>query len=186
MLCGSLANSFNSAGGFCAGSFEVVTHQRINSAALVFSAALPPLLATAASETIAILSESGKPMQTLQSRTAVLRKAIDGVKGIASPSDPISPLIHVCLQPTALVNGQTIILEVPFEQAEAVLQEAVDAAVEKGVLLTRAKKVWEMEMDPMVPSLRICVSAGLTVEETQKAGEVLKSVLAQAIGKLEL
>lgn len=55
MLIGSLAGPFCAGGGFCAGSEEIVEHQRISAAAYTFSAALPAMLATTASETLGIL-----------------------------------------------------------------------------------------------------------------------------------
>jgi 7-keto-8-aminopelargonate synthetase-like enzyme len=58
MLIGSLAGPICAGGGFCAGSPEVVEHQRIMAAAYTFSAALPAMLATTASETIRMLQDS--------------------------------------------------------------------------------------------------------------------------------
>lgn len=186
ILVGSMANSFNSAGGFCAGSTEVVEHQRINSAAVVYSAALPPLLATSASETIAILRERGSAIMTaLGARTATIRKTLDSIPGTATPSDPLSPLIHICLQPTTKSSPKTIV-DLPFDQAESVLQSVVDSSLERGVLVARAKKVWEMEMDPMVPSLRICVSAALTDREAKQAAEVIKRCVVEAVEAIDV
>ncbi|SGZ58433.1 CIC11C00000004036 [Sungouiella intermedia] len=55
---GSLANAFASSGGFCVGVRPMVHHQRINSIAYVFSAALPPYSAKVVSETIKLITES--------------------------------------------------------------------------------------------------------------------------------
>ncbi len=55
MIIGSLAGPLCAGGGFCAGSDEIVEHQRISAAAYTFSAALPAMLATTASETLAML-----------------------------------------------------------------------------------------------------------------------------------
>ncbi|KAI9435951.1 hypothetical protein H4582DRAFT_2079084 [Lactarius indigo] len=55
MIVLSVPNSLNSSGGFCTGSRIVVDHQRINGMSSVFSAAVPALLSTSASEGINIL-----------------------------------------------------------------------------------------------------------------------------------
>ena len=52
MIVGGLAGALASGGGFCAGTEEIIEHQRLSAAAYTFSAALPALLATTASETV--------------------------------------------------------------------------------------------------------------------------------------
>ncbi|KAA1121099.1 serine palmitoyltransferase component [Puccinia graminis f. sp. tritici] len=226
ILVGSLATSFNSGGGFCAGSNEVVSHQRINSAALVFSAALPPLLATAASESIKILSEGDgvARFERLRKNTRLLREVLKPITGhpmseeglIEIPSHEASPLIHITLKsspqqqpplsatstkatpnnelsphwsPRQLANqalpsfGTTMNMR-SYEEQEELLQKIVDLAIEeKNVLITRTKKVWEQEIDPMSPSLRICVSEALHTDELIRAAnslvEVFKKVLVE-------
>ncbi|KAG0149890.1 hypothetical protein CROQUDRAFT_39250 [Cronartium quercuum f. sp. fusiforme G11] len=184
ILLGSLANSFNSGGGFCAGSNEVVAHQRINSAALVFSAALPPLLASAASETIRILQdEDGQlRMKKLSKNVAILRDLLKQIEFeeelIQIPSHSDSPMIHLSLK--ALKSTTTDLSN--FEEHEHLLQLIVDKSMQqKSLLLTRTKKVWEQEIDPSIPSLRICVSAGLNEDEIKKAGNDLIDVIREVL-----
>jgi serine palmitoyltransferase len=55
MVVGSMAGPLCAAGGFCAGSDEIVEHQRLSAASYTFSAALPAMSATTASETLLIL-----------------------------------------------------------------------------------------------------------------------------------
>ncbi|MBW0492061.1 hypothetical protein O181_031776 [Austropuccinia psidii MF-1] len=188
LLVGSLATSFNSGGGFCAGSTEVVSHQRINSAALVFSAALPPLLATAASETIKILSEGDglERFIRLRQNTRLFRETIQPIAGegglINIPSHEESPLIHITLRQP---NESAAELENPmisFEDQEHLLQQVVDRCIlDHDLLITRTKKLWEQEIEPMAPSLRICVTGALEPADIVQAGmilmEVFKSVL---------
>jgi serine palmitoyltransferase len=52
MVMASLENSVASTGGFCAGRSFVVAHQRLAGLGYCFSASLPPLLTTAASEPV--------------------------------------------------------------------------------------------------------------------------------------
>ncbi|OAV97725.1 hypothetical protein PTTG_01107 [Puccinia triticina 1-1 BBBD Race 1] len=229
ILAGSLATSFNSGGGFCAGSNEVVSHQRINSAALVFSAALPPLLATAASESIKILSDGDgvERFERLRKNTRLLREILKPITGhpmseeglIEIPSHEASPLIHITLKSptqqtttaTAATTTTTTTMSKPnhelsphwsprqlanpglppsgtklnlrrYEEQEELLQKIVDLSIEqKNVLITRTKKVWEQEIDPMCPSLRICVSAALHTDELVKAANSLVEVFKQVL-----
>ncbi|KAH9812078.1 pyridoxal phosphate-dependent transferase [Melampsora americana] len=216
ILIGSLATSFNSGGGFCAGSNEVVAHQRINSAALVFSAALPPLLASAASETIKILSEEDgeERMKRLRRNISILRNSLseistDGTDDqlIKIPSNPDSPMLHLNLKSIdrnseethqnlnsslnetwkSKSNGMTNLISndlSSFEEQEDLLQTIVDKSIhEKSLLITRTKKVWEQEIDPMLPSIRICLSAELNENEVKDAGEKLVEVIKEVLVK---
>lgn len=69
LLTGSMAGALCAAGGFCAGSDEVVDHQRITSAAYTYSAALPAMMATTASEAIRLLS-TDEPVGMVAARPA--------------------------------------------------------------------------------------------------------------------
>ncbi|KAK0527875.1 serine palmitoyltransferase component [Tilletia horrida] len=95
IIVGSLANTLGSAGGFCAGSKDVVFHQRINGTAFVFSAALPALLAVAASTALRRLIADPTLLDVLREHTRVLRHTLDHVESLYIPSDPISPLVHI-------------------------------------------------------------------------------------------
>lgn len=77
MLIGSLAGPICSGGGFCAGSPEVVEHQRIMASAYTYSAALPAMLATTAVETIQILKESPEVGQKLQENIDIMWAQFD-------------------------------------------------------------------------------------------------------------
>lgn len=77
MIVGSLAGPLCAGGGFCAGSDEVVTHQRISSSAYTFSAALPALCATQASETVRILSDTPELIILLRENIKTMRAQLD-------------------------------------------------------------------------------------------------------------
>lgn len=69
------------------------------------------------------------------------------------------------------------------EEQEGLLQDIVDLAAENGVLLTTAKRNWEQELVEHRPSIRICVTSGLTKKEVEKAGAVIKSAVQKVLGK---
>lgn len=98
MIMASLENALASTGGFCVGRSYVVGHQRLSGLGYCFSASLPPLLATAASEAIAIIDEQPERVQKVQKIAAegqkALEKALKGskfsVQGCAE-----SPMKHI-------------------------------------------------------------------------------------------
>lgn len=77
MIIGGLAGCLSSGGGFCAGTEEIVEHQRLSAAAYTFSAALPALLATTASETVTILQEEPAIIQNLRENIRAMRAQLD-------------------------------------------------------------------------------------------------------------
>lgn len=100
MIVGSMANTLGAAGGFCAGSNEVVFHQRINGPAFVYSAALPALLAVSASVGINRLQRGGgggsdDVLARLRENVSTLRGTLDGIESLYIPSAPESPLVHL-------------------------------------------------------------------------------------------
>lgn len=122
MLIGSLAGPLCAGGGFCAGSNDVVEHQRISAAAYTFSAALPALLATTASETL----------NMLQTTPELLVQCRDNIKAMRAQLDPRSdwvqctsalenPVMLLVLKPS-VVNSRNL----SIAEQERVLQECVD------------------------------------------------------------
>lgn len=105
---GSLATSFASSGGFCAGVRPMVHHQRINSTAYVFSAALPPYSAKVASEAIKMITEdtdaqgNSKLIHSLKTKIDLchgeLQKAFARSKYFEVVSDGTGPIVHLGLK----------------------------------------------------------------------------------------
>lgn len=93
MIIGSLSGPLCAAGGFCAGTEEVVEHQRISSASYTYSAALPALLSTTASETIAMLQEQPEILTNLRENVKAMRAQLDPrsdwVRCLSSVENPI-------------------------------------------------------------------------------------------------
>ena len=208
MLVGSMANTLGSAGGFCAGTEEVVFHQRINGTSFVFSAALPAMMAVASSTAIQHFISQPSVLTTLQENIRVLRGILDHVESIYIPSDATSPLIHIqirsklerhedtSLEKYNMHNGNLVVAGSDFDghdldvkEQSRLLQAIVDDALEHGVLLIRHKKL--ASINPKIletskesrPSIRIAVSAAFSKKEMEKAGNVIKSSVVRLIGK---
>lgn len=122
MIVGSLAGPLCAGGGFCAGSDEIVEHQRISSAAYTFSAALPAMLATTASETLALL----------QTTPDLLAQARENVRSLWAQLDPRSdwvcctsaaenPMMLLVLKPEVVAQRRWGVRE-----QEGVVQDVVD------------------------------------------------------------
>src|SRR2546421_5923225 len=122
MIVGSLAGPLCAGGGFCAGSDEIVEHQRLSAAAYTFSAALPAMLATTACETMTLL-------QTGPDIITVLR---DNIKAMWTQLDPRSdwlyctssienPIMILVLKPEVVAAKQ-----ISVEEQERLLQDIVD------------------------------------------------------------
>jgi serine palmitoyltransferase len=97
MITGSLSGPLCGAGGFCAGTEEVVGHQRISSASYTYSAALPALMATTTSETLSILQHNPDILTTLRDNVKAIRAQLDPrsdwVKCISGPESPVLLLV---------------------------------------------------------------------------------------------
>jgi serine palmitoyltransferase len=97
MIVGSLSGPLCAAGGFCAGNGEVVEHQRISSASYTYSAALPALLSTTASETISLLQEQPEILTGLRDNIKAMRAQLDPrsdwVRVSSSADNPIMLLV---------------------------------------------------------------------------------------------
>ncbi|GMM43541.1 serine C-palmitoyltransferase [Pichia kluyveri] len=102
---GSMARSFGSSGGFCAGDKDMIYHQILTSNAYVFSAALPPYCAVAVSTIIkAIIDEEveGKVnphIRPLKENSAYLHSLFNNSKELSKyvtvKSDSYSPSLHL-------------------------------------------------------------------------------------------
>jgi 7-keto-8-aminopelargonate synthetase-like enzyme len=122
MLIGSLAGPLCAGGGFCAGSRDVVEHQRISAASYTYSAALPAMLATTASETLNLL----------QTNPEILVQCRENIKAMRAQLDPRSDWVHCTSSPEnpilILVLKQDVVnsRRLSIEEQERVLQECVD------------------------------------------------------------
>lgn len=206
MIVGSCAKTLAGCGGFCAASQVITQHQRINGTSFVFSAAMPPLLAVAASEAIGVLTDTPSVLTTLQENIRVLRGVLEKVDCITIPSHPASPIIHVqvkatspallsppppgTVKPTSLGGKSNPVSVIPhnavafnIDEEERLLQQVVEEALAQGVMLTRAKRLHGQEMAEPRPSIRISVTAALSKKDCEKAGSVIKAALVKVLAK---
>ena len=122
MIVGGLAGALSSGGGFCAGSEEIVEHQRLSAAAYTFSAALPALLATTASETVTMLQEQPAIIQSLRENIRTMWPQLDPrSEWVRCTSAPDNPVMMLVLKEQIVQERQLSVLD-----QENVLQDCVD------------------------------------------------------------
>jgi hypothetical protein len=103
MIIGSLSGPLCAAGGFCAGNEEVVEHQRISSASYTYSAALPALLSTTASETISLLQEQPEILTALRDNIKAMRAQLDPRSDwVKTYSATDNPMMLLTLKPEVI------------------------------------------------------------------------------------
>ena len=122
MIVGSMAGSLSAAGGFCAGSDEVVEHQRLSAASYTFSAALPAISAVTASETVMML----------QTQPDLLTQLKENIKAMWLQLDPRSdwmyctsaqenPIMLLALKPEVISSRRLTV-----DDQQQLLQDIVD------------------------------------------------------------
>jgi serine palmitoyltransferase len=122
IIVGSMAGALAGAGGFCAGSDDVVEHQRITAASYTFSAALPAMAAVTVSETVMMLQT--QPDLQIQLKEAVktmwtqLDPRSDWVYCTSAPENPIMLLV---LKPEVISSRR-----LGIEDQQHLLQDMVD------------------------------------------------------------
>jgi serine palmitoyltransferase len=186
MIIGSLSGPLCAAGGFCAGNEEVVEHQRISSASYTYSAALPALLSTTASETISMLQQQPDILAGLRDNVKAMRGQLDPrsdwVKCSSSGDNPIMLLV---LKDEVIENKKLSI-----DDQNQIFREVVDECLANGVLITRLKSFpLGLGLNPRdagwqpTPALKVCVTSGLTKKETEKAGTIIRHAITKIVSR---
>ena len=123
MIVGSLAGPLCAGGGFCAGTAEVVEHQRISALAYTYSAALPAMLATTASETITLLQTTNGEciMQCRENVKAMWAQLDPRSEWVWCSSAPENPMLLLVLKPEVVSSKK-----LSLEDQDILLQDVVD------------------------------------------------------------
>ncbi|KAK4697119.1 serine palmitoyltransferase, partial [Lecanoromycetidae sp. Uapishka_2] len=186
MIIGSLAGPLCAGGGFCAGSDEIVEHQRISAAAYTFSAALPAMLATTASEVLSMLQTSPEMLTPVRENIKTMWAQLDPRSDwVCCTSSPENPIMILAFKPEVIASKKW-----SREDQEQVFQEIVDETLVNGVLITRLKSMpravnatirdvgWELQ-----PALKVCITSGLSRKEIEKAGITIRHAITKVVNK---
>ena len=164
LITGSLANTFASTGGFCAGSQVIIDHQRLSSQGYCFSASLPAVLTVVANEAFNLLSMHPSLVSTLHRNTKIAHKYLREILTLDVSSSYESPIIHLRIKQRQKLT---------YEEQKTLLQSIVSEALKRGVLLIMAKYVEQQELHLPDPSIRFVVSACHNLSEIERATEVI-------------
>ncbi|ORX89023.1 PLP-dependent transferase [Basidiobolus meristosporus CBS 931.73] len=179
LLIGSMCHALTSSGGFCAGSKEIIDHQRLSGLAYTFSASLPAILAVCAREGLSILQKQSQVLATLRNNVATFRSIAAMIPAISlGETSDASPILHIRIH-----NDVVDKLDLSPKDQEKKLQEIVHEVNRDGFLITRAMYVPDQELFLPKPSIRICISAAHTKREVEKAANSIRAAVHKVLGK---
>lgn len=122
MIIGSLAGPLCAGGGFCAGSKDVIEHQRITSSAYTFSAALPAMLAMTTSESLKLLQSNPDILVQCRESIRALRAQLDPRSDwVVCTSSVDNPILLLVIKPE-VVNARRL----TADDQEKILMECVE------------------------------------------------------------
>ncbi|BFG18352.1 hypothetical protein CerSpe_046260 [Prunus speciosa] len=166
IITAAMGHALATEGGFCTGSARVTDHQRLSSSGYVFSASLPPYLASAAITAIDVLEENPDLITKLKKNIAVLWKGLSGILGLSLASNPESPIVFLRLEKsTGSVKSDLQLLE---DISDRLLKEySVFVVTSKRSTLDKCR---------LPVGIRLFVSAAHLESDLLKASESLKRV----------
>ncbi|KIV96890.1 hypothetical protein PV10_00704 [Exophiala mesophila] len=185
MIVGSMSGPLTGAGGFCAGSDQVVEHQRLSALSYTYSAALPAMSAVTASETLMMLQTQPEYITQLRENIKTMWAQIDPRSDwVYCSSAPENPIMLLVLKPEVVSSRR-----LTWDDQQILLQEIVDEALSQNVLITRVKSLpagpsgTKTEIYTPNPALKVCVTMGLSKKEIEKAGIIIRHAITKVVGK---
>jgi serine palmitoyltransferase len=184
MIIGALSGPLCAAGGFCAGSKDVVEHQRITSSAYTYSAALPAMMAMTASETVSLLQSNPDILVQCRENIRAMRAQLDPRSDWVSCSGSIdNPIMLLMLKPD-VVKARNL----SVEDEERILMECVDESLANGVMITRLKtrplahtiRTKDETWYPR-PALKVCITSALPRKDIEKAGVTIRHAITKVM-----
>lgn len=172
IIAASLGNAVASIGGFCAGSREMVDHQRLSGLGYCFSASLPPYLASTTMAALDMIEEDhGARATPVMKNARLFRQLIEKEKKlfdtVSDGDQGISPLIHVRLAPVSTDIST-------WDSTELVLQYIVQACLEEDKTLFTVAKYSKLDASHRPPpSIKVTVSASHTEADIRAAVQSL-------------
>ncbi|KAM6478963.1 Gaa1-like protein [Trichoderma sp. SZMC 28011] len=170
MIIGSLSGPLCAGGGFCAGSKDVIVHQRITSSAYTYSAALPAMLAMTASESVKLLQSNPDVLVQCRENIRALRAQLDPRSDwVVCTSSLDNPILLLALKPEVIKARRLTV-----DDQEKILMECVEESLANGVMITRLKTRpyvnamgakdgdWTLQ-----PSLKVCVTSALVNDKLE-------------------
>ncbi|KAK3089463.1 hypothetical protein FSP39_003823 [Pinctada imbricata] len=173
LIAASLENAIGSSGGFCCGKKYVIDHQRLSGLGYCFSASLPPMLATAAIQSLKLIEEDPNMLVNLRENCEKVHEKLSQIEGMMVVGEPIAPIKHLRLADLDMERNLDI----------NTLQKIADHARENGVALTLARFLESEEHKLPAPSIRVSVNSQLTDEEINKTADLISQACQAVLPK---
>jgi serine palmitoyltransferase len=181
IIMGSLANALCSSGGFCAGSVEIVDHQRLGSNAYVFSASLPAMLAVCALRGLDVLEQSKENgvLRELRDNIATFKRVfLDGWQD--SKASQWFDLVGDVHSPTQYIRINKA-KSAGREVDELLVQRMVDALLEAGIVVVNTHYVLDFERSAPLAAAKIMLTNELTSSEMQQVAESCRQAVNDVV-----
>ncbi|XP_051136101.1 long chain base biosynthesis protein 1 isoform X2 [Andrographis paniculata] len=171
IITAAMGHALATEGGFCTGSARVIDHQRLSSSGYVFSASLPPYLASAAITAIDVLEENPKLIEKLKENIAIVHKGLLNVQGLQIISDRESPIVFLRLKTSK--GSPKADLQLLDDIADRLLKDhSVFVVTTKRSTVDKCK---------LPVGIRLYLSAAHSESDLGKACESIKTVAADVL-----
>lgn len=168
IVTAAMGHALATEGGFCTGSSRVIDHQRLSSSGYVFSASLPPYLASAAVTAIDILEDNPSLIRKLKENVSILCTGLSEIHGLEIASDPQSPIVFLRLKKSSGSSKSDLQL----------LEDIADRVLKEDSVFVVTSKRSTLDKCRLPVGIRLFVSAGHSNSDLVKAYESLKRVAA--------
>ncbi|GAB4839146.1 serine palmitoyltransferase component [Ancistrocladus abbreviatus] len=171
IVTAAMGHALSAEGGFCTGSMRTIDHQRPSSSGYVFSASLPPYLATAAISAIDVLEENPTRITKLRENVAVLWAGLSDLQGLEVASDPHSPIVFLRLKKSTRCLKSDLQL----------LEDIADRVLKEDSIFVVTSKKSPLDKCPLPVGIKLFVSAAHSESDIIRASESLKRVAASML-----
>ncbi|KAH8487444.1 hypothetical protein H0E87_026125 [Populus deltoides] len=171
IVTAAMGHALATEGGFCTGSSRVIDHQRLSSSGYVFSASLPPYLASAAITAINVLEDNPALITKLKENISVLWKGLSTIQGLSIASNPESPIVFLKLE---MSTGS-------MKDDLQLLEAIADRALKEDSVFFVTSKRSTIDKCRLPVGIRLFVSAAHSDSDLLKASESLKRVSASVL-----
>ncbi|KAK3259831.1 Serine palmitoyltransferase 1 [Cymbomonas tetramitiformis] len=170
VIVASLEGAGASVGGFAAGASGVVNFQRLMGSGYVFSAALPPYLATASSYALEVVQTQPQRLALLRESSLSLWEVLQKVPGLCTTASQGSPVLPVRLAaPSGNVAEDRAMLAAVAREVQA---EGILVCLAQESHLTGVKR--QAGNLAHLPHLRLIASAAQTPDAVARFGDALR------------
>ncbi|KAF2283136.1 hypothetical protein GH714_043466 [Hevea brasiliensis] len=164
IITAAMGHALATEGGFCTGSARVIDHQRLSSSGYVFSASLPPYLASAAITAIDVLEGNPALVAKLKENIAILWKGLSNIRGLSIASHPESPIVFLRLEKS---KGSV-------KDDLKLLEKIADCALKEDSVFVVVTKRSTLDKCRLPVGIKLFVSAAHSQSDMFKACESLK------------